>query len=111
MKTFEEIQSDKRIQKMDCAADGFNGWVTIKGQVFFFVCSTGGGWDHVSVSHRKRCPSWEEMCIVKDIFFNKNECCVEYHPAETDYVNLHPYCLHIWKPKDVEFPTPPKYFV
>ena len=111
MKKFEEIQSDKRIQKMDSAADGFNGWVTIKGQVFFFVCSTGGGWDHVSVSQRKRCPSWEEMCIVKDIFFNKNECCVEYHPAAKDYVNLHPNCLHIWKPQNADLPTPPKHFV
>ena len=34
------------------------------------------------------------------------EICVEYHPKKSEYVNNHPYCLHIWKPIDVELPTP-----
>ena len=111
MKGFSEIVKDKRVQKSEAGPDGFNGWLTIRGQVFFFVCSNGGGWDHVSVSHRNRCPSWNEMCIVKDIFFRKDECCIQFHPSEDDYVNIHSNCLHIWKPQGAEIPTPPKMFV
>lgn len=111
MKGFAEIKEDKRIQINQCAPDGMQGWITLHGSIFVFVCSIGGGWDHVSVSNKKRCPTWQEMCEIKDIFFNKNECCVEYHPAERDYVNIHPNCLHIWKPRNQDFPKPPKIFV
>ena len=56
-------------------------------------------------------PTWEEMCKIKGIFFGPDECCVEYHPAEKDYVNVHPYCLHIWRPQNAEIPKPPTIFV
>lgn len=111
MKGIKEIREDNRVIVKTVAEDGINGWVTMKGKTFRFVASFGGGWDHVSVSLQKRCPTWEEMCIIKDIFFRENECCVEYHPAKMDYVNLHPYCLHIWKPQGVDIPKPPKIFV
>ena len=111
MKRIEEIKADKRIQANQTSEDGFNGWITIRGTIFFFVCSWGGEWDHVSVSLKTRCPSWDEMCQIKDIFFRKDECCIEYHPAERDYVNLHPYCLHIWKPQKEKVPTPPMRYV
>ena len=77
----------------------------------FVVWSIEGGWDHVSVSYKDRCPTWDEMCRVKDAFFDEDECCVEYHPKKEDYVNVMPTCLHIWKPTTVELPTPPKIFV
>lgn len=34
-----------------------------------------------------------------------------YHPAKADYVNLHPLCLHLWRPTGAEMPKPPKIFV
>lgn len=107
MRNFLSIRADKRIQVNASGQDGMNGWITLNGKQFWFVCSNGDGWDHVSVSLKNRCPTWDEMCAVKDIFFSENECCVEYHPAKKDYVNLHPYCLHIWKPQLVDMPTPP----
>ena len=51
------------------------------------------------------------MCAVKDAFWDKDECCIQYHPAEKDYVNNHPYCLHIWKPINQEIPMPPSIMV
>ena len=111
MKEVSEIRQDRRVQVGMASYDGMTGWLTMKGSTFMFVCSWGGGWDHVSVSLRNRCPSWNEMCEVKDIFFRKDECCVEYHPAEKDYVNNYPYCLNIWKPQKTEIPKPPKIFV
>lgn len=111
MKDKAEILKDKRIIIKSRADDGMDGFITLKGQTFRFICSWGGGWDHLSVSTARRCPTWEEMCIFKDMFFDENEACVEYHPAKKDYVNIWPYCLHIWKPQNVELPKPPTIYV
>ena len=40
-----------------------------------------------------------------------DEICVEYHPAESEYVNNMPYCLHIWRPQREPIPTPPSWMV
>jgi hypothetical protein len=63
------------------------------------------GWEHVSVSCEKRCPNWIEMCFVKDLFWAPEECAIQFHPPKSEYVNCHPYCLHIWKPP-FEMPLP-----
>jgi len=75
------------------------------------IVSDGMGWDHVSVSCTNRCPEWEEMCYVKGLFWDGDECVIQYHPREQEYVNCHPFCLHLWKPQDVELPEPPKVMV
>jgi hypothetical protein len=77
----------------------------------FVIASWGYGWDHVSVSRRNRLPEWSEMCRVKDLFWEAEECVVQYHPPKSDYVNVHPRCLHLWKPQGVEIPRPPSYMV
>jgi hypothetical protein len=74
------------------------------------LSSDGEGWDHVSISLADRCPSWEEMCHVKDLFFEEQECVVQYHPPRSEYVNLHPFCLHLWKPQGA-LPRPPRALV
>ena len=71
------------------------------------IASDGKGWDHVSVSTQDRCPTWNEMCWVKDLFFSSSEVVVQYHPAKKEYINSHVFCLHLWKPHGVELPTPP----
>ena len=70
------------------------------------IVSWGMGWDHVSVSRKNRCPDWDEMCRVKNIFWGPEECVVQYHPAKSEYKNFHRFCLHLWKPQGVELPTP-----
>lgn len=91
--------------------------VYVNNRSFFVVASDGGGWDHVSVTpcNRKRqtCPTWEEMCAIKDMFFYPEEAAVQYHPPRSQYVNNHPFCLHLWRPnRDGEkIPLPPKMFV
>lgn len=68
------------------------------------------GWEHVSVTVEglRKPPGWEEMCIVKNLFWEPDACVVQFHPAETDYVNVHPGCLHLWRFVGGEFPMPPK---
>lgn len=75
------------------------------------IASWGGGWDHVSVSRPSRDPSWEEMCKVKDIFFEDEEEAFQFHPKKSEYVNLHPHCLHIWRSQEEEMPMPPLLYV
>lgn len=89
--------------------------VFVEGRSFFCIASDGGGWEHVSVSpcsqKRKTCPTWEEMSVIKDLFFEDEETVVQYHPPKSEYVNNYPYCLHLWKPLGKEMPRPPKEFV
>jgi hypothetical protein len=78
--------------------------------------SSGGGpacegWEHVSVSAEHRTPRWDEMCWIKDLFWDKHELVVQYHPPESEYVNFHPYCLHLWAPTEMTIPLPPMMFV
>lgn len=75
------------------------------------ISSDGEGWDHVSVSLPNRCPNWQEMCFVKDLFFDKEEAVMQLHPAASRYKNFHPYCLHMWRPQDSEIPLPPDFMV
>lgn len=69
-----------------------------------------GGWEHVSVSTAVRCPTWEEMCVVKDLFWNEDEAVVQFHPPRAQYVNCHAYCLHLWKPPYALI-LPPRFMV
>lgn len=90
--------------------------VFVKGLSFLAVASNGLGWDHVSVSpcnkKRQACPTWEEMCAIKEMFFEPEECVVQYHPPKSQYVNIYPYCLHMWRPNNgKELITPNKFFV
>ena len=108
-------------------ADAPNGYQTIPGEPFgafqiparfangrcLNVIAADGeetGWEHVSVSlldTPKKCPSWDEMCIVKRLFWDDADCVVQFHPSEANYVNLHPGVLHLWRCVTAEFPVPP----
>lgn len=74
------------------------------------VCSPGADevpWEHVSVSLQTRCPTWDEMCWIKDLFFEDEETVLQFHPPKSEYVDFHPFCLHLWRPIHFEQPTPP----
>jgi len=68
-------------------------------------------WEHVSVSRKHRIPRWEEMCFVKDLFWDEEETVVQFHPRKTEYKNVHPYCLHLWRRKDLIYELPPLFMV
>lgn len=68
----------------------------------------------VSPGNKKRrgCPTWDEMCAIKELFFEPEEVVVQYHPAESQHVNIHPFCLHLWRPNDgTDLPVPPMIYV
>jgi len=75
------------------------------------IISDGGGWDHVSVSTGHRCPTFEELKWIKGLFWDKEETVVHFFPKESQYVNCHPYTLHLWKKQGVDHELPPSVFV
>lgn len=93
--------------------DPYNGaaLMIVQGVRLLVLFSNGEGWEHVSVSHPARCPTWEEMCVVKDRFFDPEDCVVQYHPPRSKYVSLHPYCLHLWRPLNETMPQPEPWMV
>lgn len=102
--------------------DGNNGSflldhrLTKKGKTkMLCLVSDGAGWDHVSVSiygpEAGRLPTWDEMCLVKSIFFYDDEEAFQIHPKKSEYVNSHEGCLHLWRCQDAEMPRPHSSYV
>ena len=108
MKSIEEIKNNPKIEIKRAKIDGVFGILHITGlRKCTFIASWGLGWEHVSVCPENRCPDWEEMCKIKDMFWNDDETVVQYHPAKSSYVNLMQNCLHLWRPIGQEIPVPP----
>jgi hypothetical protein len=108
---------DKRLEGYNSRRGEPNGAFRIEGPlgVPLRIISSGVDfeflWEHVSVSTDMRCPVWEEMCFVKDLFWPEDEAVMQIHPPSHDYVNHHPYCLHLWRPMRVKIPLPPSILV
>lgn len=69
----------------------------VSGQRMQIIASTTKDWDHVSVTLKNRSPNWDEMSQVHRAFFKNDEVALQYHVPLTDHVNLHPFCLHLWR--------------
>lgn len=96
---YKELSERKDFSILRKGFDGGMGEFTkgnLKGMTV--IWSYASGWDHISIDGKKRLPDWNEMCMLKDMFFEDNECCVQYYPPKSEYVNNAKYCLHIWKP-------------
>lgn len=107
----KEIHTKRKYHPMYGWGDSHGGFFQIYG--LNVIASNQEGWDHVSVSviNDARCPTWEEMCDIKDLFFHDSECVIQYHPPKKDYINVHNYVLHLWRPHASELPMPPKEMV
>jgi len=90
--------------------DGNNGVFNL-GRGMMCLASDGAGWEHVSVSFQNHTPTWDDMAGVKKIFWDEEDCVVQYHPPRSAHVNYHPFCLHLWRPIDQTIPMPPTILV
>lgn len=64
-------------------------------------------WEHVSVSLRHRCPTWEEMEWVRDQFWMPDATVLQFSVPREQHINYHRFCLHLWRPVGVELALPP----
>lgn len=128
MKTDAKHLEPARVRKGQLATDSSAGMAgafiaahpRIKGLSIVMI-STGPHptWEHVSArivkgkhaQQVRRTPNWKEMCWIKDLFWKEDEVVVQYHPAKAEYVNNHLFVLHLWRPVQVELPTPPQIYV
>jgi hypothetical protein len=117
------------------SADGNNGAFHVEspepGWRLALICSDGQDpdaehWEHVSVhayraqrtdvvgllgraesAPKMRTPTWKEMAHVKDLCWDADDVVVQFHPAKSQYVNVHPHVLHLWRHRSLTFPMPP----
>ena len=118
MREIDEILNDKRIKCIyRCVNDEKATQLKMEMHSFkssdkclvkFTKCV---GWEHLSVSHKNKIPSWETMQEMKEIFWTDDEICMQLHPKKSEYINNDNYTLHIWKPLNEDIPTPPSILV
>lgn len=85
------------------------------GRSLYIIATSGGGWEHVSVhayteGAGSATPNWAEMCAVKDLFWDGEDAVMQLHPRKSEYVNAHPFVLHLWRPapgSHERIPEPP----
>ena len=107
MRKFEDVMKSPRLSVIHSAE---NKWLTATlthpeykpNQICIIaawneVAIDGKPLEHVSVSLARRCPTWDEMSMIKDIFWEDEECVIQFHPPKSEYINWHPYCLHMWR--------------
>lgn len=120
MKAIEVLQNtphlciDGEIDKQDFGgARAYYGWVEwddldFAGSVIWGY-DEAGLMEHVSLcpANKKKLPSWDVMCRLKDMFFRNDEMVVQIHPAEKNYVhavgvpgNRWENMIHLWRPMD-----------
>ena len=61
--------------------------------------ASNGTWEHVSVVVRgaSKCPDWDTMCFVRQLFWDDEDEVIQIHPKRSRYVNAHNTCLHLWR--------------
>ena len=113
MKSIKEIEANPRISIAKRSEDGFSGLISLPLWQGSVIASTGAGWEHVSVSPFKNriVPSWDDMCKIKDWFWNDDEAVIQIHPIKEEYVNNLGNCLHLWRCTYKEMVLPPSCLV
>ena len=47
-----------------------------------------------------RLPTYDEVKHAREVFFPAEAEVLQVFPPEKEFVNCHPYCLHLWWSKD-----------
>jgi hypothetical protein len=53
-------------------------------------------WIHVSFARKSRMPDYSDIKIIKRDFIGDDKKAIMIFPDEEHYVNIHPYCLHLF---------------
>lgn len=113
MRAIEEIKQNPRICISMTSFDGFSGTISLPMWQGSVIASTGAGWEHISVSPFKSriTPTWDDMCKIKEWFWNDDEAAIQIHPVKDQYVNNVSNCLHLWRCTYKDMILPPSILV
>ena len=56
----------------------------------------GKRWLHLSMSHRNRVPTYDELVYLKRHWAGDDRKAIMVLPARSEHVNIHPYVLHLF---------------
>lgn len=79
----------------------FKEGVFQKGELRIIVSLDAGLW-HISISHPSRLPTYEELKEARYVFAPDNIYMAQIFPPQDQFINVHPYCLHLYQLSDVE---------
>ena len=60
------------------------------------VTREGGRW-HLSISHPRRYPTWDEVAAARYRLLPKSGMFAMPLPPEEQYINLHQFCFHVYE--------------
>ncbi len=69
------------------------------GDCVVIVAREKGRW-HMSISCKDRLPSWEEVRDARYKLTPHDATMIMVLPRPEQYVNMHPYCFHLWETTD-----------
>ena len=100
MKNFEDIKEVMWLKENPLSMYGIRmGFLDLPTGVRGHIVAgrNEGGFEHVSIElMARRLPTWEEMCFVKNLFWDEEEMVVQIHPKKSQYVNI-TEALHLWR--------------
>ncbi len=108
MRSIQDIGENKKVELEEVSDQYLSGTVKLHGadgnHLYRFICTLevdereGILREHVSISSvtGDKLPTWDEMCDLKETFWEDEEECIQIHPKKSEYVNLKSNCLHIW---------------
>ena len=107
-----------RIRTGKMGSDDTAGWngafiVPLEGHMWQVLISDGMGFRHLSATNAQKSmlPSWNVMCRLRDYFFADDAWVMQLHPPKDEYINDHPYVLHLWESLNDPIPIPPNFMV
>jgi hypothetical protein len=108
-----KVPEKYRVKTGPMASDssyGCNGYFFIpKGDTGLnVIASDGMGWEHVSVSKymSEDLPSWYELVMVKNLFWDEEETVIQFIPKKSEHRSIGEV-LHMWKKSNHEYELPP----
>lgn len=60
------------------------------------VTKDDGLW-HMSIAHPNRLPAYEELKAARYKYLRDVHYAAQIFPPPSEFVNVHPYCIHLWE--------------
>lgn len=76
--------------------EDFKPGIYQEGECIIFVTIENGGY-HLSISHLTRLPTYDELKAARYKYCPDNCYMAQIFPPKADFVNLHPFCLHVYE--------------